>query len=132
MIPKARMKGKEEQEREEKNDSGKSVWGKEPPSPHLAPATRQLTSFLSISHSVPKHPLLAPMTPRCKDQAPLPTESSVLAGTSSSGKAQRPREAPDSNRQWKEKRGQPAGQESGNMSSAARESICNPAPNSDP
>lgn len=75
-FQKARMKGKGGQEREEKNDSGKSVWGKEPPSPHLAPSNppaHQLPLHLTFSA---KHPPGPHDSPRCKDQTPLPTESS--------------------------------------------------------
>lgn len=58
-----------------------------------------------------------------------------FAGTRSAGRAAQfspKREALGSNRQWKEKRRQPAGQESENLTSAAKKSICNPLPNSDP
>ena len=87
------MKGKGGEEREEKNDSGKSVWGKEPPSPHLAPSN-QPAHWLPL-HLIfsTKHPLGPTRLPQMQGSEASPhRELLFFDGTSSWGRgAQRPR-----------------------------------------
>ena len=86
------MKGKGGEEKEEKNASEKSVWGKEPPPPHLAPSN-QPTHWLPL-HLIfsTKHPLGPTRLPQMQGSEASPhRELLFFAGTSSWGRgAQRP------------------------------------------
>lgn len=92
MIPKGKNEGKGRGGEGRKNDSGKSVWGKKPPPPHLAPSDQpahRLPLHLTFSAKHPPGPTRLPQTQG--SEASPHRELLFFAGISSSERgAQRP------------------------------------------